>query len=79
MNVSDIKLLNILIAERDKLLSSAKPYHHQSSIDKLTKSIVDIRNTQVYAAMPERIDTDGIDMSKTIVLKRGESITLRPF
>jgi hypothetical protein len=77
----DKHTLAILLKQRSVLQSSRKPYHHKEAIDKLTKDIVTISNKAVYTAMPERqlerVEHDGIDTSKTIVLKRGESITLR--
>lgn len=80
MSSHDAKILSILIEERNKLTGEAKAYRHQSSIDKLTHSIVAIRNNCVYQEMQPPIDSlpdDGICTAKSVLLKRGDSITLR--
>lgn len=51
-----------------------------TEVEALTKHIVAIKNTIVYAAMPSSEEAEpevrALDTSKTIVLKRGESVTL---
>ncbi len=88
MNLSkhDQRILSLLIEERDKLTSQPKAYRHADAVMKLNKSIVGIRNTAVYLAMPEsRVDLPiqqpmtNPDGSVIRLLKKGESISLRAF
>lgn len=89
LSKSDQKLLSLLIEERNKLIASDKAYRHQSSIDKLTRSIVGIRNTIVYESMEWKtassLEEAGFpvmrnpDGSVIRLLKKGESISLRMF
>ncbi len=72
------KTLKLLLDERARLSQSNV---NSEAVERLTGFIVSIRNSAVYEAMPEpsHIDADGIDTSKTVLLKRGESITLTAF
>lgn len=72
----DNRILNMLVEERTRLQSSPKPYHKAAEIDSLTKHIVAIRNTIEYAAVVCVASEEAV-VSKPIVLKRGESISLR--
>lgn len=75
----DNRILNMLVEERIRLQSSPKPYHKAAEIDSLTKHIVAIRNTIEYAAVVCVADeeVEKVVVNKPIVLKRGESISLR--
>lgn len=72
----DNRILNMLVEERKRLESSLKPYHKAAEIDSLTKHIVAIRNTIEYACVVCEAAEQVVE-SKPIVLKRGESISLR--
>lgn len=72
----DNRILNMLVEERKRLESSNKPYHKAAEIESLTKHIVAIRNTIEYAAVTCEEAEEGVE-SKPIVLKRGQSISLR--
>lgn len=75
----DKHTLAILLKQRSVLQSSRKPYHHKEAIDRLTKDIVTVANKAVYQGIsaesqPERVE---INTSKTVLLHKGQSITLR--
>lgn len=78
MNLSnhDKRLLQMLTEARNIAKKATE-------VEALTKHIVAIKNTMVYAAMPvseeaepEVQEEHKFDTSKTILLKRGESVTL---
>lgn len=78
----DNRILNMLVEERTRLQTSPKPYHKAAEIDALTKHIVAIRNTIEYACVTCEESSfseasEQVIESKPIVLKRGESISLR--
>lgn len=72
----DNRILNMLVEERNRLQSSTKPYHKAAEIESLTKHIVAIRNTIEYASVTCETAEECVE-SKPIVLKRGESVSLR--
>lgn len=78
----DKRILKMLVEERNRLQSSPKSYHKAAEIDVLTKHIVAIRNTIEYASVTCEDSSffeaaEQFVESKPIVLKRGQSISLR--
>lgn len=79
MNLSkhDQRILSLLIEERDKLTSHPKAYRQADAVMKLNKTIVGIRNTAVYSAMPESPKEHVIQAGKTVLMNKGDTIVLR--
>lgn len=79
MNLSkhDQRILSLLIEERDKLTSQPKAYRHADAVMKLNKSIVGVRNTAVYQGMPESPKEHTIQAGKTVLMNKGDTISLR--
>jgi len=79
MNLSkhDQRILSLLIEERDKLTSQPKAYRHADAVMKLNKSIVGIRNTATYESMPESPKEHTIQAGKTVLMQKGDTISLR--
>lgn len=73
----DQRILSLLIEERDKLTSQPKAYRHSESVQKLTKSIVAIKNTAVYQGMVESPVEHTIQAGKTVLMNKGDTILLR--
>lgn len=73
----DQRILSMLIEERDKLTSQPKAYRHRESLQKLTNSIVAIKNTAVYQGMVESPVDHSIEGGKTILMNKGDTISLR--
>lgn len=73
----DQRILSMLIEQRDKLTSQPKAYRHSDSVQKLTNSIVAIKNTAVYSAMPESSVDYTVQAGKTVLMNKGDTISLR--
>lgn len=79
MNLSkhDQRILSLLIEQRDSLTSQPKAYRHADAVMKLNKSIVGIKNTAVYQGMAESPVECTIQAGKTVLMCKGDVITLR--
>ena len=77
LSKNDQRILSLLIEERDKLTSQPKAYRHADAVMKLNKSIVAIKNTAVYQGMPESPKETAVQSGKTVLLNKGDTISLR--
>lgn len=75
----DQRILSLLIEQRDKLTSQPKAYRHADAVMKLNKSIVGIRNTATYQSMPESPKEYVLQDGKTVLMRKGDTITLRAY
>lgn len=73
----DQRTLSLLLEQRDKLTSQPKAYRHADAVIKLNKSIVAIRNTAVYQGMVESPKEHTIQAGKTVLMNKGDTISLR--